>query len=153
MLISEFTSKYPFTLNQNLVWGDMDAFQHLNNVAYFRLFESVRIAFFEKLGIFEVMQSQNLGPILHSTDCRYRIPLVYPDELLLGARVSRIEFDRYEINHGIFSLKNQKLAAHGNGLIVCYDYTKNQKAKVPANLITSILNFQSKCKPEMINLE
>ena len=153
MQISEFNKQYPFTLKQSLVWGDMDAFQHLNNVAYFRLFESVRIAYFEKLGVLDIMQSQNLGPILHSTDCRYRIPLVYPDQLLLGACVSRIEYDRYEINHGIFSLKNQKLAANGSGLIVCYDYNKDQKTKVPADLIESILNFQDECKPELINLE
>ena len=71
-------------MKQDLVWGDMDAFQHLNNVAYFRLFESVRIAYFNELGILETMGLKNLGPILHSTDCRYRIPLTYPDALLLG---------------------------------------------------------------------
>ena len=153
MILAEFETRYPYTMKQELVWGDMDAFQHLNNVAYFRLFESVRIAYFNKLGILKTMGLNNLGPILHSTDCRYRIPLTYPDTLLLGACISRIEHDRYTIEHGIYSYKHKKLAASGSGLIVCYDYDKQQKSRVPDSLIQSIVSFQKNCKPKLIDLE
>ena len=61
MKFAEFETRYPYTMEQDLVWGDMDAFQHLNNVAYFRLFESVRIAYFEKLGILSTMKIQSVG--------------------------------------------------------------------------------------------
>lgn len=152
MKFAEFETRYPYTMEQDLVWGDMDAFQHLNNVAYFRLFESVRIAYFEKLGILSTMNIQSVGPILHSTDCRYRIPLTYPDKLSLGARISSIEYDRYTIEHGIYSCRHQKLAATGSGLIVCYDYEKQQKSKVPNLLIQTIVSYQKNCEPILINL-
>ena len=34
---------YPVVIEIPVAWGDMDAFQHVNNVAYFRYFESARI--------------------------------------------------------------------------------------------------------------
>ena len=153
MKFTEFETLYPFTLEQDLVWGEMDAFQHLNNVAYFRLFESVRIAYFEKLGVLTTIKSRNIGPILHSTDCRFKLPLTYPDKLLLGASISSIESDRYRIDHGIYSYTHQKVAATGSGLIVCYDYNRQEKSKIPESLIQSIIDFQKDCEPKIISLE
>ena len=38
---------YQVTIDVNVAWGEMDAFEHVNNVVYFRYFESVRMAYFE----------------------------------------------------------------------------------------------------------
>ena len=40
---------YPVTIEFPIAWGDMDAFQHVNNVMYLRYFESARIAYFGKI--------------------------------------------------------------------------------------------------------
>src|ERR1700677_2939135 len=32
-------------------WGDQDAFAHVNNVVFFRWFESARIAYFRRIGL------------------------------------------------------------------------------------------------------
>ena len=39
-------SSYPHVLVLPVLWADMDAFQHVNNTAYLKWFESSRIAFF-----------------------------------------------------------------------------------------------------------
>jgi len=41
---------HPFVISQDLIWRDMDAYQHVNNAVYFRYFEDVRMAFFESAG-------------------------------------------------------------------------------------------------------
>jgi acyl-CoA thioester hydrolase len=47
--MKELISTYPVIIEIPLAWGDMDAFQHVNNVVYFKHFESARIAYFEKI--------------------------------------------------------------------------------------------------------
>ena len=37
--------KFPFPIRQQVLWGEMDVFQHINNVAYFRYFETGRVEF------------------------------------------------------------------------------------------------------------
>ena len=41
---------FPVVSKIPVLWGDMDSFQHVNNVIYFRYFESARIQYFDTLG-------------------------------------------------------------------------------------------------------
>ena len=65
---------YPVVIDEQVVWGEMDAFQHVNNTVYFRYFESARIAYFGAVGYLEWMKAEGSGPILASTRCRFRRP-------------------------------------------------------------------------------
>ena len=63
-------------------WGDMDAFQHVNNTVYFRYFENARLEYFRRPGWFEFERATGIGPILASTQARFRRPLTYPDTIV-----------------------------------------------------------------------
>jgi acyl-CoA thioester hydrolase len=117
-----------------IAWGQMDSFKHLNNTAYFRFFESGRIAYFERLNMLEYMEETGVGPILASTNCRFKIPLTYPDTVSIGTRISTMEEDRFTMDYLVVSHKHQKVAADGSGLIVCFNYNENKKAPIPAEL-------------------
>ena len=118
---------YPVVVELRVGWGDMDAYQHLNNTVYFRYFEDARIAYFEKMGIL----TGGIGPILASTSCRFRLPLSYPDAVRAGSRVTKVEEDRFTMEYAVFSERHGKLAAEGEGIIVAYDYGAKKKAAVP----------------------
>ena len=47
--MEKLLQNYPVVIEIPVAWGDMDAFQHVNNVTYFKYFESARIAYFEKI--------------------------------------------------------------------------------------------------------
>ena len=124
----------PVVIEVPVAWGEMDAFRHLNNTAYFRYFESARIAYFEKLNLLESMALTGVGPILASTSCRFRLPLTYPDKVSVGTRVSKIEADRFTMEYYVVSHKHQSIAADGVGLIVTFNYKENKKAAIPTEL-------------------
>jgi len=71
---------YPVVIEVPVAWGEMDAFGHVNNIVYFRYFESARLAYFYKLDLIDMMTKTGIGPILASTSCRFKIPLTYPDK-------------------------------------------------------------------------
>jgi acyl-CoA thioester hydrolase len=80
------------------------------------------------------MEATGVGPILASTNCRFKIPLTYPDTVSIGSRVSEIESDRFTIEYYVVSHKHERVAAEGSGLIVCFNYTENKKTAVPADM-------------------
>jgi acyl-CoA thioester hydrolase len=124
----------PVIIEIPIAWGEMDAFQHVNNVAYFRYFESARIAYFAKLDLLEFMNQTGIGPILKSTHCTFKIPLTYPDTISVGARVSTVKEDRFVMRYRVASHRHAKIAAEGEGVLVTFNYIEKQKVPVPEAL-------------------
>ena len=129
---------FPVRVEIPVAWGEMDAFGHVNNVVYFRYFESARIACFEALDYMALTESTGLGPILAATDCRFRLPLTYPDTVTAAARIGEIGTDSFMMHYLVFSHRHARVAAEGSGRIVSYDYSKQCKAPLPAELKTRL---------------
>jgi len=114
-----------------VAWGEMDAFQHVNNVAYFRYFENARIAYLDNIGASGYMKQHNIGPVLASTQCEYKAPLIYPDTVLIGAKTQDIGEDRFTHQYIIVSHQSQRVAARGQCLVVFYDFNQKAKTAIP----------------------
>lgn len=138
MTASEHLRGFPITLRWPVAWGDIDAFQHVNNVAYFRWFESVRIAYFEAIGWSASMKASGVGPILAHTACAFRAPLTFPDHVLLGARVEGLAEDRFTMRYRVVSEGLGQVAAEGEGRVVSFDYRAGVKAPLPAAVRAAI---------------
>lgn len=130
----ELIKDYPVVLEVSVAWGEMDSFQHVNNIVYFRYFESARMAYFDRLDIWGHMRATGVGPILASTQCKFRIPLTYPDTVSVGTRITRIEDDRFLMTYIVVSHRHQKIAAEGEGVIVTYNYPEQRKAPLPEEI-------------------
>jgi acyl-CoA thioester hydrolase len=133
---------FPVVVHLPLHWGEMDAFGHLNNVVYFRYFETARIHYFEHCGFMATYEEDRVGAILHSTSCRFRRPLHFPDTVLAGARVTELGEDRFTMGYRVVSVAEEAVAAEGTGLIVSFDYRARAKAPVPDVVRRSIMRMQ-----------
>jgi acyl-CoA thioester hydrolase len=125
---------WPVVVEQQVVWGDMDSYGHVNNTVYFRYFENARLEYFRRLGWPVAQRPTGVGPILAETRARFKKPLHWPDTIAIGARVSKVEADRFTIDHVIVSEHWAGIATEGTGLIVTFDYTANSKTPVPDEL-------------------
>jgi acyl-CoA thioester hydrolase len=134
---------YPVVLQQDLVWGDMDAFRHINNTVYFRYFENARIAYFEKAGIIAYMEQNQVGPILASTRCDFRAPLAFPGKIRIGASAGQIREKRFTMKYMVYSDTLSTIAAEGEGLIVYYDYRQGKSCPIPEAILASIAGIES----------
>src|SRR5262245_29871391 len=134
----DLLDQYPVIIKTQVAWGEMDAFQHVNNIVYFRYFESARIAYFERINFADQETNGGIGPILAHTQCRFRRALTYPDTISIGARVTEIKEDRFMMALGVFSHRLQKIAAEGTAEIVAFDYRQNKKALLPAEVVEKI---------------
>lgn len=129
--MDQVLKEYPVVIEIPVAWGEMDSFQHVNNIVYFRYFESARILYSEKLGLHRHKDETGIGPILGSTSCRYKIPLTYPDTVSVGAKTVSVEEDRFTMKYVVVSHRHQKIAAEGEGVVVMYNYREGKKTNIP----------------------
>jgi acyl-CoA thioester hydrolase len=129
---SALLAGFPVVIEFDVAWGDMDAFQHVSNLVYFRYFQDARIEYFRRVGwIGGSGEFGGIGPIVHSTSARFRKAVTYPDRVAAGARVVNLESDRFTVEHRLVSAKAADVASEGQALIVSFDYVRGQKAPIP----------------------
>ncbi|MEZ4380890.1 MAG: thioesterase family protein [Nannocystaceae bacterium] len=135
---------FPITRPWPVAWGDMDAFQHVNNVTYFRWFEHVRLAYFEAVGWTAAAAAGGVGPILAQTSCAFRAPLTYPDTVHLGARAVDLGDDRFTMRYRVVSERLGTIAAEGDGRVISYDYRAGRKAPLPPAIRAAIVALEGR---------
>lgn len=130
--------QYPLVISQNLVWGDMDAFEHINNTVFFRYFEDVRMAYFEKIGVNEYKEKNNIGPILARTECDFKTPLKYPDRIQIATKTKMLSEKKFNMDYVIHSEQRGAFVAEGKVLVVFYDYSRGKSCSVPQKIIQAM---------------
>ena len=105
----------------------MDAFGHVNNVVFFRYFESVRIEYFHAIQG-EDLKKDGFVPILASTECNYLRPVYFPDTLLGEARVSKVGNTSLTMEYRLTSEKQNAVVAEGKAVVVNVDPKSGKSA-------------------------
>jgi len=145
--------QYPILRLRPTDWGEMDAFGHINNVTYLKYFETARICHFQQM-MDKVIQSHpdyptdeflhgtGIGPILKHTECRYKWPGTYPDDLVVGSKIEKDSITEFEFKQEyiVFSRTTERTLATGSGLIVSFDYKKGEKAPIPPEILNVLKN-------------
>ena len=115
---------YPIVYVQPVAWGDMDAFNHVNNVAYYRYAESARISYLHALAMFK---GETLT-ILAGSSCNYLRPVRYPDTLLIGVKCTKIGNTSLSMAYEYYSIAQQAIVANATATIVRTDKDGNKQA-------------------------
>jgi len=135
--------RYPVSVTIPVAWGEMDAFQHVNNVAFARWVESARVAYFARLGLMRPHGSEGRGPILARIAVDYRRPVTYPDTVRVDATVRAIGRSSLTAAYRIFSLEQRAEVATAEDVIVIFDYATGRKAQVDERLRAAIAALEA----------
>tara|TARA_B100000902_G_C27266605_1_gene893868 strand:- start:326 stop:766 length:441 start_codon:yes stop_codon:yes gene_type:complete len=124
-------------------WGDMDALGHVNHSIFAKWMESVRMIYFSKIGIMEMYEKSNIGPILARLEVDYKSPIVFPDVVRSKTSISRIGNSSFDMKYQIHSL-NQKDGVVANGKVVCVliDYKSGKPVHIPDVLRKAIIELE-----------
>ena len=107
-----------------VAWGEMDAFQHVNNTVYLRWFETARIEWLTRV---EFGEKGGAGPILARTEIDYRLPLAWPDTIEVAIGVVAIGKSSVTLGYRVTSEKNgAAVVAEGTTVVVLFDYAANR---------------------------
>ncbi len=147
MTLQDFRNQFPVIHPVTVAWGEMDAFQHVNNVVYLRYFESARIAYMEAMGLSTTLQDTNekdqpIGPILADSYCRYRRPVTFPDTLHIGCRISELQEFGFTMEYQAYSEQQQTVATKGQARVVMVNYTTGEKVVIDDDFLAKIRKVQ-----------
>ncbi len=127
----DFLSDFPIVVRIPVQWGEMDAYGHVSNTVFFRYFETARVLFLDRCRFLEAYERDKVGAILHSTSCRFRASLFYPDTAIVGTRAVDVSEDRFTLVYRMVSDQQQAIVADGESIVVSFDYTVRRVAPIP----------------------
>lgn len=134
-------SLFRFSHPVEIRFADLDSMGHVNNATYFTYMEMARLLYVR--GVLGWMGGRDLqGAILARIDCDYRTPLLLGDPIRVYARVSRIGSKSFDFEHVIIRESDQTEAARGTGVLVAYDYTREQSIPVPDEWREKMIAFE-----------
>ena len=70
------------TVQVPMRWSDMDAYQHINNVAFLGYFEMARVSLFFEHPTHDEKTGMRRGLVVHSHEITYKRPVLYDAEPL-----------------------------------------------------------------------
>lgn len=153
--VTEFLQRFPVVIRLPVQWGEMDAFQHVNNVVYFRYQETSRIKYFAALTneikdpSFDAKAFQagtGLGPIMSETAVKFIYPLQAPDTILVGASAHMLDnsLNRFQMSHSIWSLTSNRLVAQGTGTVASFNYAAGKSQDFDPLIIAAVESLGQK---------
>lgn len=133
---------------QQVVWGEQDSFQHVNNVQYVRWAESSRVNWATNFAAragdpararqwAELMTPRSVGLILKSIRVDYKFPMTYPDRVSVYHRLrhppsAQPSPSSLILDAVIFSHRHRRVSARVEEDVVIYDYRAARKTEMPA---------------------
>lgn len=140
--------EFPVIIELPVQWGDQDALGHVNNVVFFRWWESSRIAYAEKINLLGTNRSERFGTVLASMKCDFREQLLYPDTVAIGARIARVGNSSLQIQHRLVSQKTSTVAAEAVSVMVSFDFEKQTSCPLSPEIRSAIRNLEPQSKAE-----
>ncbi|WP_299803094.1 thioesterase family protein [uncultured Shewanella sp.] len=140
--MDKFLEQYPINTQIAVAWGEMDALQHVNNVVYFRYFETARIDFFNQINLLDELQTTSIGPVISENQARYKRPVTFPDTLTVGVNISDIKDDRFMMHYSVYSQSQKAVTTLGSSQVVMFNFKTGQKAKLTPALIDALKTYQ-----------
>jgi acyl-CoA thioester hydrolase len=136
--MNERFGRYPVSVSIPVAWGEMDSFQHVNNVVYARWVETARIAYLSRIHLLNRVHDDGIGPILARIAIDYRHPVTFPDVVRVEATTVRIGNSSFTMAHRIFSTKQEIEVATGEDVIVVLDYRTGKARPVDEKIRSAI---------------
>lgn len=125
-----------------VAWGEQDLFGHVNNIVYFRYFESVRMHYLERIGVLRSHKEKGLGVILASTTCDFKKPVTWPQRLVVRTGAARVGNTSFVMDYLITDEQGDAVAT-GTSVQVMYDYNAGSKIPVTDEVRTAIEHIQN----------
>jgi acyl-CoA thioester hydrolase len=138
---------FPIVVKLPILWGDLDAYGHVNNLVYLRWFEAARAVYATRVGV-EVLPSQTgVGAVLATISCKFLRQANYPGDIFSGVRVSRLSIGSVTLEYLIADSRTGVPVAEGASDVVLYDSATEKPVAVPDHIRAAVEQLEGKSFP------
>lgn len=134
---------FPFCIEIDVIFRDIDALGHVNNAVYFTYMETARTRYVTHL--LDTSELAAIPIIIAEATCTYRSPAAFGERLLVGAGVSRFGNKSFDLAYRIDAEAGDgstRLVATGKTVQVMYDYQHARAIPVADDFKTRVQALQ-----------
>ena len=111
-------------------WGDMDAFNHVNNAEYLRYLEEARVQWIA--GIAGVSLTDRIAPVLVASNVNYRKPIEWPTEIVVELFIEKLGNSSLTMGHRMLASGDSTvLYSDGSVVMVWIDTQTGKSVPLP----------------------
>lgn len=110
-------------------WGDLDAFNHVNNANYLRYLEEARVQWLHTLA--DDWGEVTAAPVMAAVQLNYRMPISWPADVIVTQSIARLGSTSLTIANRIESADGSVLHADGEVVLVWIDRASGQPVPLP----------------------
>lgn len=118
---------------------DLDALGHVNNAVYATYLEEARVAYLAK--VLGRVRPEDYGIIIARLEIDYRSPVKLGDDLVVGARVTRLGGASFDMAYKIVERKTGRVVLEAKSVQVAYDLKEEKVRKLPGDLAAKMGEF------------
>ena len=116
-------------------WMDNDAYGHINNAVYYSFFDTAVNRYLIDNNVLDIFKSETIGLVIE-TQCKYFSPIVYPDLVRVGMKVTHLGNSSVKFEVAIFKNDDDIASAAGHFVHVYVDRKSNKSTPIPQNVRT-----------------
>ena len=118
-----------FSIALGVRWGDMDAFNHVNNAQYLRYLEEARVQWLASLP--GVSLADRITPVLVASQVNYRQPIEWPNEIAIELFIDKLGNSSLTMGHRMLSSNGSVLYSDGSVVMVWVDARTGKSVPLP----------------------
>jgi acyl-CoA thioester hydrolase len=128
---------YTFSVPIRVRFADTDAQGVVHNSAYLVWFEVARVEYLRKFaGGYQALRDKGIEALVLESLCRYRVPAVFDDELVVHTRCVGLRGARFRYEYAI--VRGDELVADGHTEHACVDAMTLRPTRTPDWLVEAI---------------
>lgn len=112
-------------------WRDMDAYGHVNNAKYISYLEEARVRWMHGV-MGQATMDRGASPVVANTHVNYRLPIVWPNDIVVELYVERVGTSSVTIGHRIVADNDDTvLYSDGHVVVVWIDTATGRSVPLP----------------------
>ncbi|NGM24031.1 acyl-CoA thioesterase [Roseomonas stagni] len=126
-------SDFPHHCAISTRWSDNDAYGHVNNVVFYSFFDTAVNRWLIAVGALDIAASNVVGLVVE-TGCRYRKPVAYPQDIVVGMRLAKLGTTSVRYELAVFVAGEEEASAEGHFTHVYVSRQTGRPVPVPEHL-------------------
>lgn len=140
---------YQVVFEHEVLFRDLDAMRHVNNVAYLAFMEDARVQYWNALRKERDLKGINF--ILAEITCRYLSPAHFGETLVIGIRARKVGNKSFRFEYRMEDMESGRLITEGKSVQVMYDYKKKQTIPLDERLRDAAASLEQISLEELSN--
>ena len=138
---------YKVIFEHEVLFRDLDALRHVNNVAFLAFMEDARMEYWRALTRKHSLQGINF--ILAEVTCRYLSPAYLGETLMIGIRARNLGTKSFQFEYRIEEKASRRSIADGSSVQVMYDYKQKQSVYIEERIRDAISSLEQLTTAEL----